>query len=95
MPQNIQKAAAARADKILSQPIRIDGKVTTWRAFVDAGPVDLSEGDGMIDWNRTKFNRLNYAQQREYEAALRARRYYYVNGVLCPKTVYDYAASKA
>lgn len=95
MASNIEKAAAARSAAILSKPIRIDGQVTTWRDFVDAGPCSLSESDGMIDWSRTKFNRLNAKQQREYEATLKARRYYYVNDVLCPKTVYDYAKSKA
>lgn len=88
----IETAQAARADKVLNSLIRIDGVVTSWRDFVSRGVV-TSEGDGMIDWSRTKFNRMNYREQAAYEAKLKAKRYYYVNDVQCPKTVWDFAKS--
>lgn len=54
------------------------------------GPLDLSEGDGMIDYSRTHFNRLlSLKEQDAYIARLKAKRYFYVNGWVVPKLVYD------
>ena len=54
------------------------------------GPLELSEGDGMIDYSRTHFNRLpSYKEQDAYIARLKAKRYFYVNGWVVPKLVYD------
>jgi len=52
------------------------------------------ETDGSIDWNRRKFNRMNYRAQAEYEKRISSKRYYwlvdqYGNGMQVPKTVYD------
>ena len=44
----------------------------------------------MCDWSRVKYNRMgSQTEQDAYEAGLRARRYYYINGVRVPKIVYD------
>lgn len=52
-------------------------------------PIEKTESDGMIDWNRTTFNRLDYKGQAAYEARLKAKRYYYASGLVVPKIVYD------
>jgi hypothetical protein len=61
-------------------------QIAIWRA---AGPIEKSEGDGMIDWSRRTFNRMDGNQQAAYEARLKAKRYYYLNNTTVPKIIYD------
>lgn len=78
----------------LDRPYRFDGVVKTLRAHLEelaaSGPLDLTEGDGMIDYSRTHFNRLgSFQEQDAYIARLKAKRYFYVNGWVVPKLVFD------
>jgi hypothetical protein len=69
---NIEKAQAARADKALNGLVRTEEYgVTTFREWMDK-----AKRDGMvvsvstkprIEFNRTKYNRMNGAEQTEYE----------------------------
>lgn len=44
----------------------------------------------MIDYSRRHFNRLaSHKEQDAYIARLKAKRYFYVNGWVVPKLVYD------
>jgi len=57
---------------------------------ITAGPVELSGGDCMIDYSWTRFNRLaSHKAQDTYIARLKAKRYFYGNGWVVPKLVYD------
>ena len=91
---DLSKANDARLAACLAKRYRFEGDaIMTLGAWLDlqrqAGPVEKSEGDGMIDWSRTKFNRMDNRQQSDYEAGLRARKYYYLNGLVVPKIVFD------
>jgi hypothetical protein len=92
---NIAPAAKARAGAILDALVRLPSGVTSWRQFVDnAETLDLATSDAMIDWNRRSFNRMNHREQAEYEARLRARTYFWINGIKVPKIVFDYARER-
>lgn len=78
-----------RLDTALDRRHNRNGEIATLRAFIERGEGVKSETDGMIDYNRTKFNRMNGSQQREYEARLKAKRYYLVDGWIVPKIVFD------
>lgn len=86
-----------RAAHELSKLVRMPEGVISWKDWVDAqASITLDEGDGMIDYSRTHFNRLpGHREQEAYKARLRAKRYYYVNNYQTPKAVYLYAKSKA
>lgn len=44
----------------------------------------------MVDYSRTRFNRLAFHKAQDaYIARLNAKRYFYVNGWVVPKLVYD------
>lgn len=85
---------SGRLKAALDKEYRYDGMVRTLRSHIEAlaaaGPLELTEGDGMIDYSRTHFNRLgSYREQDAYIARLKAKRYFYVNGWVVPKLVYD------
>lgn len=85
---------SGRLKAALDKEYRYDGFVKTLRSHIEAlaaaGPLELTEGDGMIDYSRTHFNRLaSYREQDAYIARLKAKRYFYVNGWVVPKLVYD------
>ncbi|WP_246726203.1 hypothetical protein [Rhizobium lusitanum] len=85
---------SGRLQTALDRQYRFDGVVKTLRSHIEelaaAGKLEFSEGDGMIDYSRTHFNRLgSYAEQDAYIARLRAKRYFYLNGWVVPKLVYD------
>lgn len=85
---------SGRLQTALDRQYRFDGVVKTLRSHIEelaaAGQLELSEGDGMIDYSRTHFNRLgSYAEQDAYIARLKAKRYFYLNGWVVPKLVYD------
>lgn len=59
-----------------------------------AGPVTKSCSDGMIEWSRRRFNRMDGRQQAAYEERLKAKRLYFFNrhdgtGWKIPKIVFD------
>lgn len=83
-----------RLNAALDKQCRFDGMVKSLRSHIEAlaaaGPLELSNGDGMIDYSRTRFNRLaSHKAQDAYIARLWAKRYFYVNGWVVPKLVYD------
>ncbi len=83
-----------RLHAALDRQYRFDGVVKTLRAHLEelamVGPLSLTEGDGIIDYSRAHFNRLcSNAEQDVYIARLEAKRYFYVNGWMVPKIVYD------
>ncbi|MBB3918645.1 hypothetical protein [Rhizobium fabae] len=85
---------SGRLKAALDKEYRYDGVVRTLRSHIEelaaAGPLELTEGDGMIDYSRTHFNRLaSNREQDAYIARLKAKRYFYVNGWVVPKLVYD------
>lgn len=85
---------SGRLQTALDRQYRFDGVVKTLRSHIEelaaAGKLEFSEGDGMIDYSRTHFNRLgSYAEQDAYIARLKAKRYFYLNGWVVPKLVYD------
>ena len=85
---------SGRLNAALDRQYRFDGVVKSLRSHIEelaaAGPLELTEGDGMIDYSRTHFNRLaSYKAQDAYIARLKAKRYFYVNGWAVPKLVYD------
>lgn len=91
---NLSPMHQGRLHAALAKHYRYDGTVRTLRQHIEelaaAGPLDLSEGDGMIDYSRTHFNRLpSVREQDAYVARLRTKRYFYVNGWVVPKLVYD------
>lgn len=88
----IESAAAARLEKVLDGLIRVDGVVSTRKAFIERQPALVaSVSDGKIDYSRRKFNSMNYQEQRAYEARLSAKRYYWINNIMMPKIVFDWA----
>jgi len=85
---------SGRLNAALDRQYRFDGVVKSLRSHIEelaaAGLLELTEGDGMIDYSRTHFNRLaSYEAQDAYIARLKAKRYFYVNGWAVPKLVYD------
>lgn len=93
---------AARLDACLGKLFRYDDGVRSLGSEIEARAargelVAKKETDGMIDWSRTKFNRMDGREQAAYEARLRAKRYYWLEsadgtGMPVPKTVFDVIA---
>ena len=87
-----------RLNAALDQQFRwSDGAIYSLRAKIEklvaTGEAFKNESDRMIDWNRTRFNRMDGRQQEAYEARLKAGRYYWIGqGDLSwriPKIVFD------
>lgn len=70
----MKQAQQAKADKALSGLIRHDGKVMTKREFIEhehAKGATVKEGTKpAVQWNRTRFNRMNGWEQEQYEKRL-------------------------
>lgn len=81
--------ALGRLNKALAKQYRFDGVIKTLGEHIATLEGNKSEGNGMIDYNRTRFNRMNNADQRAYIQGLEERRYYYVDGWTVPKIVWD------
>jgi hypothetical protein len=86
---NLSPMQLGRLNIALDKRYRFDGVVMTLREKIEASEGVKREWDGMADWSRTKFNRMSGAEQRAYEAKLKARRYYTVDGTVVPKIVHD------
>lgn len=86
---HLSPLAAGRVRTTLEKVARYGGEVRTLAEHIATLKGEKSEGDGMIDWNRRRFNNMTAEQQRVYEARLKARRYYYVDGWQVPKIVWD------
>jgi hypothetical protein len=84
-----------RVNAVLDKRARYDGEVRTLREHIATLKGEKREGDGMIDWNRRRFNAMRGDEQRAYEARLAARRYYYVDGWQVPKIIFDLVEAEA
>lgn len=83
-----------RLNAALDKQYSYNGAIKTLRRHIEslaaAGPLELSDGDGMIDYSRRHFNRLSSLKEQDaYIAGLKAKRYYWVNDRKIPKLVYD------
>lgn len=83
--ETLSPMQAGRLMGALDKQYRFDGVVKSLRAHIEllaaCGPLELAEGDGMIDYSRTRFNRLGSCKEQDaYIARLKAKRYFYVNG---------------
>jgi len=92
--------ARGRVEKALDKQYRFSDGVMTLRQKLEkenaAHGLTFDETDGMIDYNRRKFNGMDSRQQAEYMAKLKAKRYYWANlpddsGLQIPKIVFDAA----
>ena len=90
---NLSQANQARLEQALAKLYNYHGRTMSLRAIIEqTQPMVTHESDGMIDYSRTKFNRLGSTKEQEaYIAMLKARRLYWVNDILVPKMVYDWA----
>lgn len=81
----------ARVNAALDKVYRFaDGHVCSLRQWLEAQTsIEKSESDGMIDFNRRHFNRLENGEQDAYMARLRNKRHYWINHTDVPKIVYD------
>jgi hypothetical protein len=81
----------ARVNAALDKVYRFSsGRVCSLRQYIEALPtVEREETDGMIDYRRATFNRLENGEQEAYMKRLRDRRLYWINDVKVPKIVYD------
>lgn len=83
----------ARANKCLDKLFRFSGRVMSLRAFIEENGKDKVEGDNAYKYDRRKFNRMDAAQQKKYEASLAKPAYFIKYGdclsVEVPKLVYD------
>jgi hypothetical protein len=87
---NLTPMQIGRLNKALAKLYRIEsGEVVTLRTYVERADGIKREWDGMCDWSRSKFNRMTGKEQAAYEAMLKARRYYVIDGMIVPKIVYD------
>lgn len=87
--EGLSPMALGRVRVALEKRARYKGEVRTLAEHIATLAGVKAEGDGMIDWNRTKFNRMDGAAQRVYEARLKGQRRFYVDGWQVPKIVWD------
>lgn len=93
---NLSLANKARLENALSKLYNYRGRTMTLRAIIaQVTPMECLETDGMIDYSRTKFNRMDHKEQEEYLKRLKARKLYFVNNIAVPKMVYDWAKDQA
>lgn len=79
-----------RLNASLDRVYRFETGTHTLREHLERAPTrEKTESDGMIDWSRTRFNRMDARQQADYERRLKAKRYYFVDGIAVPKIVFD------
>ncbi len=83
-----------RLNAALDKQYSYNGAIKPLRQHIEslaaAGPLELSNGDGMIDYSRRHFNRLGSLKEQDaYIAGLKAKRYYWVNDWKIPKLVHD------
>lgn len=87
-----------RLDKALDARVRIDGVVTTWRAFVATVTGEKQITDDSASYSRTRFNRMGYEEQAAYMARLASKRCYHLAKadpqygtvwIQVPKIIYD------
>lgn len=91
--ESLSAMQAGRLSAALARPYRFSDGIRSLKAELERNPDKTkSESDGMIDWSRSKFNRMDGREQAAYEARLKAKRYYFVGGLAVPKIVFDAVA---
>mgnify|MGYP001564506674 CR=1 FL=1 len=98
----LSAATEARTQKSLSKLYRFDGVVMTLGAYLDSKEFEVVEREeGKIEYNRRKFNNMDYREQAEYERKLaeKVTRYYaqFSDGSMLtiPKLVADHYKEQA
>ena len=91
---NLTPMQLGRLNTQLDKRYRYDDGVRTLRKHLEklkaGGPLTKAVSDGMIDYNRRRFNAMSDGrEQAAYMARLSARRHYWINGHKVPKVVYD------
>jgi hypothetical protein len=91
--QNLSPIRIHKINAELEKRYNFSGKILSIKEYIEGlmqdGPLEFAETDGMIDWSRTKFNRMNYKEQKQYEEKLKQKRLYFINNIKVSKTVYD------
>jgi len=101
---NLTAANLARLNAALDKQYRFFFGVSTFRQAIEAGRFSRAEVQEIpsVQWNRVKFNRMDYRQQAEYQRKLDTTkpdyRLFYAgcphgSSVGCPKIVLDYFES--
>ena len=89
---SLTKANDARVEKELNKLYNFSScGIVTLREWIDKQEtLELVESDRMIDYSRSKFNRMNYAEQKIYMNNLLSKKYYWINDVKVSKLIFDY-----
>lgn len=95
---SILKANEARKQKALDKLYRFSVGLKSFRQMIDDGTLVRGEIVDVpkLKYNRQKYNRMNYAEQAEYERGMeetkKEYRLFFESGsfVDCPKMVYEY-----
>ena len=97
---DLSKANAARLNAALDKQYRFSHGVDTLRGMIAAGRFSHAEAASVprVEYNRRKWNRMNHAEQAEYERKLKEMkteyRLIYAHDSDCylaaPKMVFDY-----
>jgi hypothetical protein len=90
-------ATDARAAAALAKVFNwTDGTTSSVVVQFTGLPMTFSTIDGMIDYSRTKFNRMgSNAEQDAYMAKLKAQTYYLINDTIVAKLVHDHFRTMA
>ena len=103
MEKSLTAAMEARQNKALDKLYNFSGYgIGTYRERIDKGHYVRGKVADVprVKWNRTKYNRMNYSEQEEYDAKMKETkkeyRLYYDERVFVdvPKLVYDYYLEK-
>lgn len=94
---NLAPAQEARLQKSLAQLYRFDGEIMTLQAKLDRDAVSFESKEvPKYEYNRIKFNRMDYREQADYEEKLKQKKISYraifADGSLIeiPKMVHDF-----
>lgn len=97
--KTLTRANEARKEKALNKKYRFsDHGITSFKNLIDKGVFIKSEKceEPKYKWNRVKYNRMNWAEQKEYEAKMELKKtvyYLYYDERICTevsKFVYEY-----
>lgn len=97
---NLAPAREARLQKSLARLYRFDGEIMTLQEILrDAASFEAKEVP-KYDYNRIKFNRMDYREQAAYEEKLKQKKISYrakfsdESFIEIPKMVYDFYTEK-
>lgn len=91
----IKNANEARVENALAKKYNYHGATMSMQQIIEqVKPMVTCITDGMIDYSRTTFNRMDGREQAVYTKRLQDRRLYFVNDIKVPKVVHDWAAAQ-